>query len=556
MLSENSVNKILDAIKGKRAAVFCGAGISYDSGLPIVSELLDYIFSKICLTPYQSKKIMENKLPFESIMEMVLRESGLDDIQQIFTAGKPNINHILLAKLAKQGFLNIIYTTNFDLLIEKALEDEGLTPDIDFKVYSSTMDFEEIQWDDSIIKIVKIHGTASKKEEMAITMSLIASAKYTKERRQLLEKIFCAEECDEVIILGYSCSDIDLTQLIESFRGQKSTILLVEHQGAKCDIRSEAISANTVKNIFRHYSGTRLHIDTAELVKFIWKSLLDEEFIYIPNPGISWKANINRWYDKSEEESGTGVKHHIASRLLYAVAEFREAIIHNQESIKIALQSNNLLAYASEIGNMGMAQSAIGENENAKLSLRESLPLCKRMGIFANIIPQLQTYGNILHRTGDDLNALKFHQEALQYAETNNDEECISNVLGDMCNSYNRLGMFDYALIAITTALRLAKKLGNKQAESSQLGIMAVTYLCTGNYDDSLKHCLDGLEMKKMLGDRQGECSLLINLIIIYKYLGKKNEALQVASECLALAKSIGNNQAEQLVVANIMDIT
>ncbi|MBL4676065.1 MAG: SIR2 family protein [Mucilaginibacter sp.] len=59
--------------------------------------------------------------------------------------------------------LKIIYTTNFDVLIEKALESEGLSAGSDFKVYSSETDFALIRWDDAVINIVKIHGVQQKK---------------------------------------------------------------------------------------------------------------------------------------------------------------------------------------------------------------------------------------------------------------------------------------------------------------------------------------------------------------------------------------------------------
>jgi tetratricopeptide (TPR) repeat protein len=549
---ENYDKEVIKALKTKDAAVFCGAGISYNSGLPIVSALLDYLFSKLELTTKEAEEIYNSDLPFESIMEMVLNESGLEEIQNIFTAGNQNANHILLAKLAKRGFLKIIYTTNFDVLIEKALESEGLSSGSDFKVYSSESDFDSICWDDDSIKVIKIHGCATKKEDMALTMSLIASDKYSAMRKSLLHEIFGGGRCSNVIVLGYSCSDLDLTPLIESFTGKKSNIFFIEHQSSPRLPASESVSAKAGRNPFRNYEGLRLFVDTNKLVKDIWEVLLDEEYFNDPAPNIAWKENIDQWYFKSVEESGTGVKHHIAARLLYAVAEFEEAIEHNRKAVAIALKSNNMLAYSAEIGNMGMALSAIGDNEQAKFCLEESIPLCKRMRNLQGLSAQLQTYGNILHRTGDNRNAIEAHKDALYYAEVQNDENAISTVLGDMSNAYNKLGMYNDAVKSLNRALDLSRKLGNRQAESSQLGIMAGTYLGMGEFQQCLEYCLKGAEMKKTLGDRQGESMLLVNLLNIYRILDKKQEALKVADECLALAKKIGNKQAEQMVMLNI----
>jgi hypothetical protein len=45
------------------------------------------LFSKLDLRVNQFKSIHESSLPFERIIEMVLRESGLEEAQEIFDAG-------------------------------------------------------------------------------------------------------------------------------------------------------------------------------------------------------------------------------------------------------------------------------------------------------------------------------------------------------------------------------------------------------------------------------------------------------------------------------------
>lgn len=552
MTFESIGQEIIESLKAKNSAVFCGAGISYNSGLPIVSALLGYLFSKLELTSKQTEAIYNSDLPFEIIMEMVLRESGLAEIQDIYTAGEPNANHKLLAKLARRGLLKIIYTTNFDVLIEKALEDEGLTSGNGFNVYSSESDFRSIQWDDDMIKVIKIHGCATKKDDMVITMSLIASDRYSAMRKHLLHEIFGGVQCSNIIVLGYSCSDLDLTPLIESIDGRKSNILFVEHQTSVATAVSEPVSVKNGKNPFRNYAGLRIFADTNQLVKNVWEVLIDDEYLNDPGPAINWKENINQWYIKSVEESGHGVKHHIASRLLYAVGEFEEAVKHNKKGIAIARTDNNMLAYSSEVANMGMALNAMGDYDQAKFCFVESIPLCKRIGNTEALAAQLQAYGNVLHHTGDDISALDKHRQALKYAELDKDDFAISNILGNMSNSYNRLGQYGNAINSLEQALLLSRKIGNKQAESSQLGIIAGSYMYMGNFAQALKYCIAGIEIKKTIGDRHGECLLQANLTGIYRLLEEPQQASKVAEDCLKLAKSLGNKHAEAIVMMNL----
>lgn len=544
------ISEIVKKITETRLSVFCGAGISFNSGLPIVSALLDYLFEKLQLTKQQINLIWSSNLPFESIMEKILDESGLNEIQEIFSAGAPSTNHYFISKLAKKGLLKTICTTNFDTLIEDALQQEGLIDDKDFKVYSSESEINNIVWTADIIHLIKIHGCIKNKDEMAITMSLIASDRYSEMRRKVLQEIFTKTKHDNVIVMGYSCSDMDLVPLIESLEENTPFIYFIEHSVSV--LKKEYISLKGEKNPFKKYDGVRIYINTDKLVKDIWKKLFTEEYQNTTSLVTNWKANINEWYANSIEESGEGVQHHIAARLLYAIGEFHEAIEHNKRAISIALRNNNLKAYSAEIGNMGMAFNALRNFEQAKFCLSESIPLCKRLGYVQNLSAQLQTLGNILHHTGYDVEAIKNHKEALKYAEEQNDEFAISNILGNISNSYNRLGEFHKTIFSVNRALQLSRRVGNLQAESSQLGIIATAYIYTGHLNKAIECCLRAVKIKRSIGDRHGECILLGNLVSLYRQTDNPQDAHSTARECIILAKKLGNKQIEQMVMLNL----
>ncbi|MBW7941596.1 MAG: SIR2 family protein, partial [Candidatus Kuenenia stuttgartiensis] len=506
MIADFEIHEFLyKHLKRHDVAVFCGAGISYNSGLPIVSTLLDYLFSKLEITPSQKKSIVSSNLPFESIMEIVLRESTLDEFIDCFLGGIPNANHSFIAKLAKHGHLKVICTTNFDTLIEHALAIEGLVRNNDFRVYSSEEDFKAIKWDENLIHLIKIHGCVTKREEMAITLSLIASDKYSLARQNVISTIFGGVSNLHTLVLGYSCSDIDIVPIIESLSGENGSVIFIDHNGDENFIaETRDISQKPPPNPFKDYRGLYVQANTDELVKGIWALLLVDTYFNLKVSRIKWKENIDQWYSKAIDDSGVGVKHHIASRLLYDIGEFKEAIKHHEEAISIALRDNNILAYSSELGNMAMAYNSIGDYKQAKLCLAESLPLCKRINNLQAISSQLQAYGKSLHELHEDEEAIKVYQEALHYAKLEGDEFGICCVLGNISNSYNRLGKFDQAIQSLTEAITLSRKIGNKQAESSQLGILSFTYSLLNQYEKSIDCCTSGISIKRAIGDRNG----------------------------------------------------
>lgn len=102
-----------------QTVVFCGAGISYNSGLPTVIPFIRYLLEKFDLPEEHKKAILGPQLndlgmPFEGFMESLIENSDATRLIDMYKAGNPNTNHRLLAKLMKAGKYMTIVTTNFD----------------------------------------------------------------------------------------------------------------------------------------------------------------------------------------------------------------------------------------------------------------------------------------------------------------------------------------------------------------------------------------------------------------------------------------------------------
>lgn len=144
------IDEIIHGIEIGETVIFCGAGISRNSGLPVVKQIVPYILEKFELPPNDINLILDKddypKIPFESFIETLQEHSKIDELYNIYDHGEPNTNHILLAKLIKAGKVKTILTTNFDKLIEKALELNALKEGKDFDVIYKEQDFGNINW--------------------------------------------------------------------------------------------------------------------------------------------------------------------------------------------------------------------------------------------------------------------------------------------------------------------------------------------------------------------------------------------------------------------------
>lgn len=129
--SEDFINEVAKRLNEKKLVIFCGAGISYNSGVPLVNDIKRNITQRLCRTADETELLVHDKIPFELFMQTLIEYSESERILDLFDIGEPNENHYLFARLAKSGFLNCIITTNFDTHIENAFANQN----IKYKVY-------------------------------------------------------------------------------------------------------------------------------------------------------------------------------------------------------------------------------------------------------------------------------------------------------------------------------------------------------------------------------------------------------------------------------------
>ena len=153
-----SINRVFEdiivSLKSNAMAIFCGAGISCNSGLPLAKDVIQYVIKKLDISVQETAAILNSKLPFESFIETLVENSAVSKFFDIFNIGKPNNNHLLLAKLVKAKKLQTICTTNFDIFIETAFKTEGLVRGVDFNVFYRESDFKNINWKDKRINLI------------------------------------------------------------------------------------------------------------------------------------------------------------------------------------------------------------------------------------------------------------------------------------------------------------------------------------------------------------------------------------------------------------------
>ena len=630
---ENAMNAIASSINAGQTIIFCGAGISRDSGFPVVNEFVPYVLLTLCagsdeirateaslktiadaqqrqdrlkqiiarkmeVSPEVVDKII-NSLPFEAFVETLRDNSEIHEIFGIYDAEayepkvEPNTNHILLAKLVATGKVRTIVTTNFDQLIEKALEQQGKQGGRDYDVIYREDDFERIDWRQDRCRLVKIHGSIDDKEAMAITLSQVAKQELSAARAAITRQVFSLGDHKQVLILGYSCSDVfDLSPQIEALTENLKRVCLMEHVGGP---KIQDIREQKEKNPFKTFvNSTRLFLNTSDLVKALWKATLKEP--YQDHKALKttpdWNAKVQAWYVDSVQTRSEAIKDVIPALVFDAICEWRAAIgryervlayarghAHDrlegfalgnmgkayadlgeyrkaiglyERALEILRRIGDVRGEGSDLGDMGQAYAALGEYRKAIGLYEQALEIFRRVGDVRGEGSDLGSMGLAYADLGEYRKAIEFHEQALEIARRMGDVRGEGGDLSNMGGAYCNLGEYRKAIGLYEQALEIFRRIGDVQGEGNAVGNMGNAYVQLGEYRKAIKLCEQRLEIARRIGDVRGEGSALANMGSAYLQLGEYRKGIKLCEQCLEIARRTGHVRGEGSALANM----
>ncbi|TKB96649.1 tetratricopeptide repeat protein [Pedobacter cryotolerans] len=546
------ITEIISVVSEKltldNTAIFCGAGISFNSGLPLANDLISYILSLLQVNPNDAEKILQSNLPFESFIQTLTEEQDIEDILDIFSKGIPNTNHDLIAQLLKLGYAKNVLTTNFDMLIENALNNIGLVEGNDYQVFSNDVEFGNINWKTDTIRIIKIHGSISNQKEMAITLELVARKTISQHKNNVISSFFSGLINPNILILGYSCSDVfDISPLVESVKENRSQILFLEHFFEETKI--EDISIKEFNNPFKNYIGQRFFLNTNVFTELLWKNIITHEYEFRKSEYF-WKENVNKWFQEASSYS-LGMKNQIAARLFFDIGEYNLSIKLWELGLQIAQQEKNQIFFYAQLGGIGMALNAIGKYKEAKSCLEESVKACREICNTQGEISQLQALGNIHRNLREFDEAINAFNNALALASLH-EPGSLCSCIGNLVNVYNQVGDHDNVINILERGLPITLSRGNKQTEGSMLCSLGVALFLKGDIDKAFESVLHSLKLTQQISDRQGECIALQNLTNFFLQLEDYDNCLKYSSLGLQIAREIGIRQSEAAALYNL----
>lgn len=539
----NHISEIIKSLKAKELVLFCGAGISKNSGLFLANEIKLHILKKLSICSEDIDEIMNSNLPFEAFMEILLENSDNSKILDAFKGGDPNTNHILIAKLAKNGYIKTIFTTNFDLLIEKALEKEGLEKGRHFEIYFNEEQFLEVDFNNlNKISVFKIHGSIDDENSIRTTLKAVASMTLSDKRMDVIRYLFSTGNSKKVLILGYSCSDkFDIIPQIQSINENQKEITFVEHSD-KEKIKIEDIGIKDDTNPFKKFTGKRIRCDTDKFIKEIWISFQEilGEYEYIKSK-TEWKTYVEDWIKEMRDEKGLDT----VGSILFKISNFNKSREYSKKALYISQKTGDDVRESICYNNLGNAHYGLSDFRKAIECHKKALSVAQKIGDDVRESIFYNSLGNAHFRLGDFKNANEYYNKSLETAKEIRDEEKESigyMNLGVVCD---RLGDFKSANEYYTKALKIKRDMGDKEGESLCYMNIGVVCYCLSNFNKSKEYYGKSLEIAKEIGNRIIESGCYTNIGNTYAKLCDFKKAIGYYEKSLEIAKEIANKTEE-----------
>ena len=190
------IKNYLSALNNGDAAIFAGAGLSAPSGCVNWKQLLREIAEELELD-------IEKESDLVAIAQYYYNKNGCnrtklnDIIKDAFQTGKqPNVNHNILAKLP----IFTYWTTNYDKLIEKALENNGKICDIKTCCANLTTTLKGRN-----VVVYKMHGDVDHPEDAVLIRDDYES--YNQEKAPFINTLSGDLMTKTFLFIGFSFTD-------------------------------------------------------------------------------------------------------------------------------------------------------------------------------------------------------------------------------------------------------------------------------------------------------------------------------------------------------------
>ena len=573
-LTNFKINDLLNS--DKRFTFLAGAGcsVSAPSCLPAGYAMMEAIINYTCKES-EINDILElmklGKLRFEALVDIIRGQldKNLTLIDYYSQCDKPNIQHFFLAEMIKQG--NFVMTTNFDYLIENALNHSGV-PLEDIVPVITKEDFERFtdsyeQQNKGKKSVYKIHGSTENfitkrntRDSLVATIQAFGSNKEGENvfqlesfKRPLFENITKERS---LVVMGYSGSDdFDIVPTLKILKNIQDVIWINYSQNiAIGNEQIYEINDNTFQSLDKMNMSLR---KVVQILFEIWQ-MKNVNHVFLVNVDTnnmaqklletqpvlssdSFSLEIKEYLNKIYQEVNEITKYYIPYRIYSEFDMYNSAMNCLRNILQIAEKKQNKTWKALALAHIAGIFMDQGKHSEALRNSEEALEIAKDLGALELKSSIFNNMALIYKETGDYPAAINRFKDASRINKQLGNLDQTALNLSNIASLYNSQEQSSKALEYYGEALKIAEKVGDLKLKTTILNNSGDIYTGQENYLEAKKRFKEALKIAEELGNLRINASILNNIATANRYQRKYSEALKNSEEALEIAEKLGD---------------
>jgi len=500
--------------KGK-LIFFCGAGISIKepTNMPSVDTIVCSVLENLIETApdisddiFTGSYIFRNS-PFELFMSVI--QQGLlfrvFEVLQPLLEGNPNSIHYYLTKLLLAKKVKHIITTNFDDMLESALQNDLSK----IMFYYSWREIDKFEKNISKQSIIKLHGSFFNKENHEITTSTILTTTegiYSSSKLSILKQWADVLKGYTLVFMGYSGRDrLDVIPLL-SYLSNSDIIWICHTDNKEIEIVTDIDNFLSKEMITLTKVGNNVTPLTCHTEQFL--SVLGEYLGY--KYDVRNYKTIQARSNFSISVKGSGFLPPIFPKYSYLVAGYLLLWLGFARQAGYAFSQFHKNCVDEEPRLLSNASCALGqvfENMNDFSNASTSYTIAMRgywgLGDYASIVKTSCYFADLLMNMKNYDEAGRMARDAIYYAERENYEYGLGLAYYTKAKLFENLNKLTEASNLYSEAINYAVNNGNFWVEAgSRQQLVKVEHRLNNKYSDELiEHLLIALDKIYWIGN-------------------------------------------------------
>ncbi|MEL6553983.1 MAG: tetratricopeptide repeat protein [Cyanobacteria bacterium J06621_11] len=238
-----------------------------------------------------------------------------------------------------------------------------------------------------------------------------------------------------------------------------------------------------------------------------------------------------------------------------ALGEHSAALEYYQQSLEVALASDDFSQVAIAQSNIATTQLTMGDPDAAIGSYRQALVIARDNGNRAGEAAMLSNIGGVYDETGDRTQALDYYQQSLAISQDIGDKTNEATALDNIGNVFNQQGKRTEAREHYDQALALRQEISDREGEGVSLNNIGTLYSAFGDDTAALNYFQPGLSIREEIGDIAGTAVTLNNIGSAYQSLGETSLAIDNFKQALSIYQEMGDRAGESTTFNNLGEI-